>query len=69
MGAVWERQIRSTRRILASLLKNHDTCSKGESLHTLMTGVETIVNSRPLTVETISDPQSLTPLSPSNLKQ
>ena len=67
MGGVWERQIRSARSILASLLKNHGTCSKNESLHTLMTEVETIVNSRPLTVETIGDPQSLTPLSPSNL--
>ena len=32
-----------------------------------MTEVEAIVNSRSLTVETISDPQSLTPLSLSNL--
>ena len=67
MGGVWERQIRSARSILASLLKNHGTCLKDESLHTLMTEVEAIVNSRPLTVKTISDPQSLTPLSPSNL--
>ena len=67
MGGVWERQIRSARSILASLLKNHGTCLKDESLHTLMTEVEAIVNSRPLTVETISDPQSLIPLSPSNL--
>ena len=67
MGGVWERQIRSARSILASLLKNHGTCLKDESLHTLMTEVEAIVNSRPLTVETISDPQNLIPLSPSNL--
>ena len=66
MGGVWERQIRSARSILASLLKNHGTCLKDESLHTLMTEVEAIVNSRPLTVETISDPQSLTSLSTSN---
>ena len=32
-----------------------------------MTEDEAIANSRPLTAETISDPQSLTPLSPSNL--
>ena len=67
MGGVWERQIRSTRSFLASLLKNHGTCLKDESLHILMTEVEAIVNSRPLTMETMSDPQSLTPLSPSNL--
>ena len=67
MGGVWERQIRSARSILALLLKNHGTCLKDESLHTLMTEVEAIINSRTLTMETISDPQSLTPLSPSNL--
>ena len=59
-GGVWEHQIRSAINILAS-------CLKDESLHTLMAEVEVIVNSKPLTVETISDPQSLTPLSPSNL--
>ena len=67
MRGVWERQIRSARSILASFLKNHGTCLKDESLHTLMTEAEAIVNSRPLTVETISDPQNLIPLSPSNL--
>ena len=67
MSGVWDRQIRLARSILASLLKNHSTCLKDESLHTLMTEVDAIVNSGPLTVETISDPQSLTPLSPSNL--
>ena len=64
---VWGCQIRSTRSILASLLKNYGTCLKGESLHTLMKEVEAIVNSQSLTVETISYPQSLTPLSPNNL--
>ena len=67
MGGVWERQTRSERSILAWLLKSHGTCLKNESLHTLMTEVEAIANVRPLTVETISDPQSLTPLSPSHL--
>ena len=67
MGGVWERHIRSARSILALLLKNHGTCLKDESLHTLMTEVETVINSGPRTVETINDPQSLTPLSPSNL--
>ena len=66
-GGVWEHQIRSAINILTSPLKNHGTCLKDESPHTLMAEVEAIVNSKPLTVETISDPQSLTPLSPSNL--
>ena len=67
MGGVWERQIRSARSILVSLLKNHSECLKDESLHTLTTEFESIVNSRSLIVETISDSQSLTPLSPRNL--
>ena len=67
MGEVWERQIRSARSFLASLLKNHCTCLKDEPFPTLTKDVEAIVNSRPLTVETISDPLSLTPLSLSNL--
>ena len=50
-----------------SILKNHGGCLKDESLYTLLTEDEAIANSRPLTAETISDPQSLTPLSPSNL--
>ena len=67
MGGVWERQIRSARSILVSLLKNHSECLKDESLHTLTIELESIVNSRSLIVETISDSQSLTPLSPRNL--
>ena len=54
VSGVWERQIRSARRILALLLKNHGKCLKDESLHTLMTEVDTIVNSRPLTVTPLS---------------
>ena len=42
MGGVWERQIRSARSILESLLRNHGTCLKDESL---MTEVEATVNS------------------------
>ena len=38
-----------------------------ESLITLMTEVEGILNSRPLTVETIYGPTSFQPLSPINL--
>ena len=51
MGEVWERQIRSAKAILLSLLKIH-----GQSLdESLMTEVEGILNSRPLTIETIND--------------
>ena len=66
MGGVWERQIRSVREILQSLLKNNGHILNDESLHTLLLEAEAIVNSRPLTVENVNDPDSA-PLSPSQL--
>ena len=67
MGGVWERQIPSARTILEGLLKTHSHSLNDESLRTLMAEVELIINSRPLTAETISDSKSEIPLSPSNL--
>ena len=67
MGGVWERQIRSGKIILEGLLKTHSHSLNDESLRTLMAEVELIINSRPLTVETISDSKSEIPLSTSNL--
>ena len=67
MGGVWERQIRSARNILSSLLKTHGRSLNDEALSTLMAEVEAVMNSRPLTVELLSDGNSLNPISPSNL--
>ena len=67
MGGVWEQQIRSATAILGSLLKTHGECLDDESLLTVMTEVEGILNSRPLTVEVLNDPTSLQPLSPVNI--
>ena len=67
MGGVWEQQIRSARAILGSLLKTHGECLDDESLLTVMTEVECILNSRPLTVEVLNDPTSLQPFSPVNI--
>ena len=67
MGGVWERQIRSARAILTSLVKTHGQSLDDESLGTLITEVEGILNSRPLTVDTLSDPASYKPLSPMNI--
>ena len=64
MGGVWEQQIRS---ILNALLKTHGRSLNDEALHTFLIEVEAIVNSRPMTTETIKDVQSHIPLSPSNL--
>ena len=67
MSGVWERQICSTQRILSSLLQTHGKAFDKDSLLTLMIETEGILNSRPLTAETISDPTSEVPLSPANI--
>ena len=67
MGGVWERQIRSARSILNSLLKTHGSNLTEESLQTVVVEVEAILNSRPFTTEVVSDGTSLAPLSPINL--
>lgn len=61
MGGVWERQIRTIRKLLNGLTREQTLDDEGHS--TLMCMVEAIVNSRPLT--TISDnPSDLEPLTP-----
>jgi len=64
MGGVWERQIRTIRRILKALLK--EQLVTDEALVTLMAEVESIVNSRPITPLS-SDPNDLEPLTPNQL--
>ena len=63
MGGVWERMIRSTRRILVNLFK--DQVVSDEALVTFMAEAEKIVNDRPLTSisENVADPEPLTPSS------
>ena len=58
MGAVWERQIRSAINILATLLKTYGHSFNDEGLRTLVAETESIINSRPLTVECLSDVNS-----------
>ena len=60
MGGAWERQIRTVRSILSTLMRDRGHV---ESLRTLMCEVECIVNSRPLTFPSsdVRDPQPLTP--------
>ena len=60
MGGVWERQIRSARYILATLVKTHGHSLNDEELITLMAETEAIINSRSLTVESLSDVNSET---------
>ena len=67
MGGVWERQIRSAQTVLSSLLQKNGKQLDAESLRTLMCEAEAIVNSRPLTVSQLADPDSLSPLTPNHL--
>lgn len=63
-GGVWERLIRSTRKVLGALVKEQSL--DDESLQTLLCECESIINGRLLT--TVSDdPKDLEPLSPNHL--
>ena len=64
MGGVWERVIRSIRTILRSLLR--EQLISGETLRTLMAGIEGILNSRPLTPNS-DNPTDLEPLTQNHL--
>ena len=50
-----------------SLLHTHGRSLNDESLRTLLAETEAIVNSRPLTVDTLGDVQSKQPICPSNI--
>lgn len=63
-GGVWERMIRTVRKVLYGVLKEQTLSD--ESLTTLMCEVEVIVNSRPLTTIS-SDSKNLLPLTPNHL--
>ena len=66
-GGVWGRQIRTVRSVLNSILHHNSKQLTDESLRTFLCEVECIVNSRPLTLDTLSDPNSLKTLSPNML--
>ncbi|XP_043220311.1 uncharacterized protein LOC122389655 [Amphibalanus amphitrite] len=63
-GGVWERMIRSTRRVLESLLSSQ--LLTDETLRTFLCEAESIINSRPLTPLTM-DPTDAEPLTPNHL--
>ena len=67
IGGVWERQIRSARTILSSLIRTHSISLDKESLTTLFAEVEVIVNSRPMVVVSINDVNSEVAISPSHI--
>lgn len=63
-GGIWERQIRSVRRILSALVKEQTLTD--DSLQTLLCEVESIINGRPIT-SVSDDPHDLEPLTPNHL--
>ena len=63
-GGVWERCVRSIRRIPSSLTQEQKL--DDEALATLMCEIEAIVNSRPIT-KVSDDPRDLQPLTPNHL--
>lgn len=66
-NGAWERQIRSVRATLSGMLLNSGSQLDDESLRTLMYEVMAIVNGRPLTTDSLEDPESLLPLTPNQL--
>jgi hypothetical protein len=63
-GGVWERQIRSIRRILSGLMK--EQVLTDESLATLFCQVEAILNNRPITIVS-ADSEDMNALTPNHM--
>ena len=66
MGGIWEHQIRSVRSVLSALLESNGQQMNDEALHTFMCEAEAVVNSRPLTAESITSPGSAEALTPNH---
>ena len=67
VGGVSERQIRTVRSIIMSIITESQGRLDSASLRTFLYAAMPIVNSRPLTVENINDPTSPVPLAPNQL--
>ena len=67
MGGVWERQIRLVRSVLNPLLRDNALQLDDEALRTLMSEVEAIIKSRQLSVDSLNDPNTPSPLTPNHL--
>ncbi|KAK0151643.1 hypothetical protein N1851_007053 [Merluccius polli] len=69
LGGVWERQIKTVRSVLNSMLTLSHNRLTDSALRTLLYEAMAIVNSRPLIVDTLLSPDSLEPLTPNHLIQ
>jgi len=66
-GGVWERQIRTVRNVLNSVLLLCPGRLDDSSLRTMLYEVMSIVNCRPLSVNDIDDPNAFEPLTPNHI--
>ena len=66
MGGIWERQIKTVKNVLTSILEQFPGRLDNSSLRTYLYEVMSIVNSRPLTTEYLNDPK-IEPLTPNHL--
>ena len=67
IGGIWERQVRTATNILEGLLRTYSLSLNNESIRTLVTEIELIVNSRLLIVEILNDTNSPATMWPINL--
>lgn len=67
MGGAWERQIRTIRSVLTSILDQSSHRLDSSSLRTYFYEVMAIINSRPLTAHLLNDPMGPQPLSPNHI--
>ena len=67
MSGSWERQIRTVRNILPSMLEESGCQLDDESFRTLMKEIQAIVSSRPLALNDMSSTDLLQPLTPNHL--
>lgn len=67
MGGVWERQIRTIRSVLTSILDQSSKQLDSSSLRTFLYEVMAVINSRPLTTDQLCDPSNPEPLTPNHI--
>ena len=67
VGGLWECHIQTVGSVMSGILQKNGAQLDDESLRTFLCKCEAIVNSRPLTVNTLSDPDSTDPLTPNHL--
>lgn len=67
MGGAWERQIRTIRSVLTSILDQSSQTLDSSSLRTYLYEVMAIVNSRPITPHRLNNPTGPQPLTPNLL--